>query len=163
MSESSQVRKWSSPLSSDPELRVSNPFPLKGDCHDWFYDSERCEWISVLDTLPVLEFPKDAEFSQIIVPTAFTAQMSYFCCNMLPARVSPLIVGPTGTGKSVCVAKALTKELDQDAFQSILLGFSAKTSANMTQEIIGGQLNKRRKGVYGPPVGKKSVVFVDDM
>ena len=116
----------------------------------------------MLDTLPVFEIPKDAEFSQIVVPTAFTAHMSYFCCNMLPARVCPLIVGPTGTGKSVCVAKALTKELDQDSFQSIILGFSAKTSANMTQEIIGGQLTKRRKGVYGPPVGKKSV-FVDDM
>ena len=57
----------------------------------------------------------------------------------------------------------LVFSLTQSSYQNIFLNFSAQTSARVSQSIIDNQLDKRRKGVYGPPFGKKTVIFVDDL
>ena len=50
-----------------------------------------------------------------------------------------------------------------DTYQYIALAFSAQTGANQTQDTIDSKMEKRRKGYYGPPIGKKCIIFIDDL
>ena len=44
-----------------------------------------------------------------------------------------------------------------------MMSFSARTTANQTQDVIDGHLERRWTGVLGPPPGKVCVIFVDDL
>jgi len=57
----------------------------------------------------------------------------------------------------------LKEEFDNQAWTNFVLGFSAQTTANQTERIIDLSMEKRRKGVYGPMLGKEGVIFVDDL
>ena len=51
-------------------------------------------------------------------------------------------MGPTGTGKTLTIANKLIRGMS-DKYMSDFLCFSARTSANQTQDIIDAKLDKR--------------------
>jgi dynein heavy chain len=62
------------------------------------------------------------------------------------------------------IAKAVLNKLSsQGDHIPVSLHFSAQTSSAQTQEILELKLEKRKKTLFGPPMGKKIVVFVDDV
>lgn len=99
------------------------------------------------------------QVSDLIIPTMETARQLFFLRTYLAHEIPMLFVGPTGTGKSV-INKSFLVMLPKEQYTPNCINFSARTSANQTQDIIMSKLDRRRKGVFGPPMGKKCVVYV---
>lgn len=83
--------------------------------------------------------------------------------KILQSKMHCLMVGSTGTGKSVQINKLLKENYQNDEWTFYQLGFSAQTTSQQTQTIIDGAMEKRRKGILGPEAGKNGVLFVDDL
>ncbi|KAF1322385.1 Dynein heavy chain, partial [Globisporangium splendens] len=160
-----QVRKWTRPTFDDGKATYTFmlPVPTKGNLHDYYFNIEDGKWFKWEDMLREYVIQPNTPFNQIVVPTIFTAQLECLVQLLVTNKRKVLVCGPTGTGKSCYMGAILNDVLPQDKYSVIMLSFSAETSAKTTQNIIDGKLGKRRKGVYGPPMGKDAIVFVDDL
>ncbi|NXR16043.1 DYH1 protein, partial [Semnornis frantzii] len=124
-------------------------------------------WEKWLDSTAKFTMVPDTNFCDIIVPTMNTVQMAHLLELLLTNHKPVLCIGPTGSGKTLTVTDKLLKNLPHRYITQLLM-FSARTSANQTQDLIDSKLEKRqvsllRKGVFGPPVGKSFIFFIDDL
>ncbi|XP_050466815.1 dynein axonemal heavy chain 3 isoform X2 [Cataglyphis hispanica] len=145
------------------KLTKQQIFPDKGTVYDWIYDKRNngC-WISWMDIIQQAPLSPTAKASELIIQTTETSIQHFFMKQFLHRAIPILFVGPTGTGKSVIVLNYLMS-LSREKFLENIINFSARTNAPLTQEIVMSKLDRRRKGVYGPAMGKKCVLFVDDL
>ncbi|XP_043934432.1 dynein axonemal heavy chain 12 [Protopterus annectens] len=141
------------------------PFDEKGLVYDYMYEFKgKGRWVHWNETIKNIQLgDKNTKIQEIIVPTMDTVRYTYLMDLCIHYGKPLLFVGPTGTGKSVYVKDKLMNNLDKECYLPSFINFSARTSANQSQNIIMARLDKRRKGVFGPPMGKKSIIFVDDM
>ncbi|KAJ8664279.1 hypothetical protein QAD02_005941 [Eretmocerus hayati] len=145
------------------KLTKQQLFPERGTIFDWVYDKRNNgTWVSWMDTMTQAPLPEKAKMSDLIIQTSEMSMQRYFLSLCLNRRIPLLFVGPTGTGKSTIVLNHMLS-MPRDKFIQNALNFSARTSAAQTQEIIMSKLDRRRKGVYGPAMGKSCVLFVDDL
>lgn len=95
------------------------------------------------------------------VPTVDSARNRFILMTLVKNKVNVLVVGNTGTGKTVAV-NGLLQELDDNVYTFMSIVFSAQSSSLKTQEQIESKLVRRTKTKMIPD-GKRMVIFVDDL
>ncbi|XP_067562537.1 dynein axonemal heavy chain 3 isoform X3 [Pseudorca crassidens] len=153
------------PRPKSVKLTKNNIFPERGSIYDFYFLKQGGgHWYTWTEYITKEEenIPANAKVSELIIPTMETARQSFFLKTYLDHEIPMLFVGPTGTGKSVITNNFLFR-LPKNTYLPNFINFSARTSASQTQDIIMSKLDRRRKGLFGPPIGKKAVVFVDDL
>ncbi|CAH8511378.1 unnamed protein product [Dicrocoelium dendriticum] len=161
------------------ELKSILPFPEEGTVYDYRFDDggllqgntrddddedveRKMCWVHWMHNVPEVTIPPDVRYSDIIVPTVDTVRCGHLIEMLLLAKKPVLCIGPTGTGKTMTIMHKLTRNMPKEYLPECLV-FSAKTTARQTQELIDSKLDKRRKQVYGPPMGRFLVFFIDDL
>ncbi|CAF4222790.1 unnamed protein product, partial [Adineta steineri] len=147
------------------KLSKANIFPERNTCFDFYFEKRAAgHWRDWPDMIPKedLTITEGIKVVDLIIQTDETARQTFFLDTFLTHNIPLLLVGPTGTGKSAINNYFLVR-LPKERFVANVVNFSARTSSNQTMDTIMSKLDRRRKGVYGPPMGKKCIIFVDDL
>ena len=146
-------------------------FPNAGTVYDYCVDIESKEFKPWEEITPKFVYDKTQPYSSILVPTKDTVRFSYLIEAFTAVNRGTLLVGESGTGKSVIMVDCLNHLSEAGTFLTrqvpgnlvpFTINFSAQTSSPRTQEMLELRLEKKRKGVVGAPVNKKLVCFIDD-
>ncbi|XP_055840841.1 dynein axonemal heavy chain 3 isoform X1 [Episyrphus balteatus] len=142
-------------------LNRGQMFPEKLSLMDYRFDGIENWW--PWQRQEDITFPEGVQISDIIVPTKETGYINFWLDFCTERKLMPfMVIGPTGTGKSAIISHNLLA-LPKNTHMLNIVNFSARTSAQLVQETVMSKLDRRRKGVFGPPVGKKCLVFCDDV
>ena len=138
--------------------------PAGATLYDFRWDVATKSWTPWEDMIDRTPIPKTAAFKSIIVPTVDTVRYLFLADLAVRSRNPILFCGPTGTGKSVYLQGHLMGMDKAEYAPPNFIGFSAKTSAGITQYLIDAKFAKIRKGHYGPQDPRqKMVIMVDDL
>ena len=139
----------------DPQL------PHRDSVFEYFVDHKERKWKHWEERLnPNWKVPANEPFYKILVPTVDTTRYSYLLATLIKNEKHAMLTGDVGVGKTSIVFNTLSS-LDE-TFVSSNLNFSAQTSSVRVSDGFEARVEKRTKDSFGPPAGKKLVMFIDD-
>lgn len=145
------------------ECKCSFTFEDSASIYDWQFIPEENKWRLWTDEHSGFTIdPLKASFSEIVVPTMDFSRSFYFMRTLLTHKKHTLLPGPIGTGKSVNAFKLLSEAMSEE-FTSLTIAMSAQTMAVQILDSVWDQVERRRKGVYGPIQQRKCIIFIDDL
>ncbi|KAI8916282.1 dynein heavy chain and region D6 of dynein motor-domain-containing protein [Gorgonomyces haynaldii] len=163
--------KFSNALKKLAELPFSNmsgnipPGQLPGvdqSMYDYHFDLEELKWNPWNTYVPAYEHKRSLPFHEILVPTLDTVRHTWLLDKLVSNRKPVLFVGEVGTSKTVTVDNYL-RSLAADRNILLKVNFSSRTTSLDVQKNVEANIEKRTKDTYGPPGGKRLIVFVDDL
>lgn len=102
--------------------------------------------------------------NDVIIPCKANIQQTSIIRRLTANGLHTLIVGQTGSGKTSVVKNYLLRDkVDTLVNIPLLFNFSANTQAGEVQAYLDSKVEKRKRGVFGPQLGKRLVFYGDDL
>ena len=129
---------------------------------EYFFDINEKVWKPWKILVPQYIHDPAKRFNEILVPTIDTVRTEWLLNLMHSVKRSTLLVGESGTSKTA-TALSFLRKLNTDVNVVLGVNFSSRTTSMDVQRTIESSVEKRTKDSFGPPPGKKLIVFIDDM
>ncbi|XP_024136867.1 dynein heavy chain 10, axonemal isoform X4 [Oryzias melastigma] len=130
--------------------------------YDFHFDGTQEKWVPWSSLVPDYVHNPALKFADILVPTVDTTRTHWILEQMVKIKRPVLLVGETGTSKTATIQNFL-KNTSVGSSISLTINFSSKTTSLDLQRNLEANIEKRTKGTYGPPIGKRLLVFIDDL
>ncbi|KAM3661462.1 dynein axonemal heavy chain 10 [Ammospiza maritima maritima] len=144
---------------------LAKPGELPGQLptlYDFHFDGSQKMWVPWMQLVPEYIHNPEMKFLDILVPTVDTTRTAWLLGQMVKAKRPVVLVGESGTSKTATTQNFLSN-LDKDVNLVLVINFSSRTTSLDIQRNLETNVEKRTKDTFGPPMGKRLLVFMDDM
>lgn len=136
-------------------------FPAVGTIFNYYIDQETKQFLPWTDLVPSYELNPEIPLQSTLVNTAETTRLRYFMDILIENNHPVMLVGGSGSGKSVIVADKLNSlSLNYDVLN---VPFNFYTTSMVLQNVLEKPLEKKSGRVFGPPGMKRMIYFIDDL
>ncbi|KAI8430876.1 hypothetical protein MSG28_001009 [Choristoneura fumiferana] len=143
------------------EFEEAEYLPQGFNFFDMYMDTKQRKLKVWAEIIPEFIYDSNKPFFETLVPTIDTVRYGYLFEKLLGAGKPVMFTG--STGKTCIAAEILNRMSATGVYIPVILNFSAQTSSTRTQEVIELRLDKRPRKALGAPLGKKVVIFIDDV
>ncbi|XP_010134250.1 PREDICTED: dynein heavy chain 10, axonemal, partial [Buceros rhinoceros silvestris] len=130
--------------------------------YDFHFDGVQKKWVPWTKLVPEYIHKSQVKFLDILVPTVDTTRTTWLLEQMVKIKRPVVLVGESGTSKTATTQNFLNN-LNKDFHLLLVMNFSSRTTSMDVQRNLETNVEKRTKDTYGPPMGKRLIVFMDDM
>ncbi|XP_053555751.1 dynein axonemal heavy chain 10 [Bombina bombina] len=159
------IKRLASMTTVCDEQVLAGPRELPGQLptiYDFHFDGERKKWVPWSKLVPKYIHKPEEKFVDILVPTVDTTRTTWLLEKMVKIKRPVVLVGESGTSKTATTLNFI-RNLNSDSTMLLTINFSSRTTSMDIQRNLEANVEKRTKDTYGPPMGKRLLVFMDDM
>ncbi|XP_071394424.1 dynein axonemal heavy chain 10, partial [Centroberyx affinis] len=159
------IKKLSCLTTVHDEKAMAGPGEIPGylpTLYDFHFDGTEEKWVPWSSLVTKYIHNPEMKFIDILVPTVDTTRASWMLEQMVKIKRPVVLVGESGTSKTATTLNFL-KKLDADTTMTLIINFSSRTTSMDLQRNLEASVEKRTKDTYGPPMGKRLLVFMDDL
>ncbi|MGH0114673.1 UNVERIFIED_CONTAM: hypothetical protein FKN15_033990 [Acipenser sinensis] len=159
------IKKLAGMSTVHDEKTLAGPGELPGQLpslYDFHFDGEQKKWMPWSKLVPKYTHSPEVRFFDILVPTIDTTRTNWLLEQMVKIKRPVVLVGESGTSKTATTQNFL-KNLNTDTTIMLTINFSSRTTSMDLQRNLEASVEKRTKDTYGPPMGKRLLIFMDDL